>query len=395
MAIAGLLAFAGLSFLILSVVPIYGSQPEPGASAHGFASFIADDPAAVNQVRPQNAASVSGVAAQSSPPSTGPATATATPSPPVVHEPVPQVVREAVPLDALPVNRAQPLSGTGTRPATPSQVKVARPITVAVVSHLADSPLVAQTMAALSRDEGLQVYEADIASLQRPDVLLLLDRSTTGSSVWFCGPAPNESSILASAVLPYTKALGQEPEEAIGDAVDQSLSCPNLHAGRARMAAVDLRLPIDGSPVEQIAGLIAEGVQSYLSGAKSRIRSDSSHKIVWPAYGPITSPYGPSHPLGIDIGQSTGDIVAATDGVISFAGGDPCCSYGLYVIIESPDGITTLYGHLSGIYVKEGQEVRAGQPIGPVGNTGHSTGTHLHFETLVDGVRVNPLSVLP
>ncbi len=162
------------------------------------------------------------------------------------------------------------------------------------------------------------------------------------------------------------------------------------------MAALDLRLPAGEVSPESLVPLITAGVRSYLSEGEDRIRQQrNSNLIVWPAYGPITSHYGPDHPLGIDIGQSTGDVVAATSGEVSFAGGDPCCSYGLYVVIESPHGITTLYGHLSRIYVKEGETVSAGQPLGPVGTTGHSTGVHLHFETLVDGERVNPLSVLP
>jgi murein DD-endopeptidase MepM/ murein hydrolase activator NlpD len=251
-------------------------------------------------------------------------------------------------------------------------------------------------MAALGSNRGLQVYEADLASLDRPDVLLILDDSSVGASVWYCGPAPNESSVLASALLPYAAGLGQEPDDSIGSAVDDSLSCSTLHAGRARMAAVNLRLPIGDVPPEQLAQLLTQGVTGYLDQAEARIRQRrGSNEVAWPAHGPLTSHYGPDHTLGIDIGQSDGDIVAATDGVVTFAGGDACCSYGLYVIIESDGGVTTLYGHLDKIYVHEGDNVRAGQPLGPVGNTGHSTGVHLHFETLVDGERVNPLSLLP
>jgi murein DD-endopeptidase MepM/ murein hydrolase activator NlpD len=201
--------------------------------------------------------------------------------------------------------------------------------------------------------------------------------------------------VLGASLLPFTDGLGPEPDDVIGAAVDDNLTCSTLHAGRARMAAVYLRLPSVVSP-EELARIVTSGIESYLDASSSRIRRNrSSIEVTWPAFGPITSHYGPDHALGIDIGQSTGDIVAATDGAVAFAGGDPCCSYGLYVIIESPSGITTLYGHLSAIYVKEGDHVKAGQPLGPVGSTGHSTGLHLHFETLVDGVRVNPLSVLP
>jgi murein DD-endopeptidase MepM/ murein hydrolase activator NlpD len=111
--------------------------------------------------------------------------------------------------------------------------------------------------------------------------------------------------------------------------------------------------------------------------------------------GPITSYFGPDHPLGIDVGQSEGALVAATDGVVLFAGGDPCCSYGLYAVVGSPEGIITLYAHLESISVTQGQRVRQGQPLGVVGCTGHCFGTHLHFEVIEDGMRRDPLSYLP
>jgi murein DD-endopeptidase MepM/ murein hydrolase activator NlpD len=120
--------------------------------------------------------------------------------------------------------------------------------------------------------------------------------------------------------------------------------------------------------------------------------------LIWPLYGPISSPYGAGHPLGIDIdgfhlvGSS---IAAATSGTVVFAGGNACCSYGLYVVIVSPDGIETMYAHLSSIYVSAGETVAQGQSIGVIGDTGYSTGVHLHFEVIDNGVRVNPLSYLP
>jgi murein DD-endopeptidase MepM/ murein hydrolase activator NlpD len=141
---------------------------------------------------------------------------------------------------------------------------------------------------------------------------------------------------------------------------------------------------------------VANAVDQFFQGHRiTLLREDQRQRLVWPALGPVTSFFGPDHPLGIDIGQSEGPIVAATDGVVLFAGGDPCCSYGLYVVVESPDGITTVYGHLDSIAVAVGQRVRQGQPLGIVGCTGHCYGTHLHFEVIEGGARHNPLSYLP
>lgn len=120
--------------------------------------------------------------------------------------------------------------------------------------------------------------------------------------------------------------------------------------------------------------------------------------LIWPVYGPISSYMDASHPLGIDIDlyNSPGAAIgAATSGTVTFSGGDPCCSYGLYVVLVSPDGIETLYGHLSALYVSAGQVVSQGESLGLAGCTGYCTGTHLHFEVIDNGVRVNPLSYLP
>ncbi|RIK52703.1 MAG: hypothetical protein DCC57_09525 [Chloroflexi bacterium] len=120
-------------------------------------------------------------------------------------------------------------------------------------------------------------------------------------------------------------------------------------------------------------------------------------RFIWPvASRLITSTFGPGQ-LGIDIDQFQGGqpVVAAAAGRISFAGGDPCCSYGLYVMIDHGDGTATLYAHLQAIDVQTGQLVTQGQLLGKSGSTGRSTGPHLHFEIRVGGVPVNPLFYLP
>jgi murein DD-endopeptidase MepM/ murein hydrolase activator NlpD len=124
----------------------------------------------------------------------------------------------------------------------------------------------------------------------------------------------------------------------------------------------------------------------------------SGKGLIWPVVGPVSSYYGPSHPLGIDIdgyNLAGAPIGAATDGTVVFAGGNACCSYGLYVVVMSPDGIETLYAHLSSIAVVQGQTVAQGEQLGVIGSTGYSTGRHLHFEVIDNGVRQNPLDYLP
>jgi murein DD-endopeptidase MepM/ murein hydrolase activator NlpD len=125
----------------------------------------------------------------------------------------------------------------------------------------------------------------------------------------------------------------------------------------------------------------------------------SSSGWAWPAIGPITSYFGPGHPLGIDIGQGPvggQPIKAAKAGTVTFAGGDPCCSYGYYVDIDHGGGWSSRYGHCrSWPIVSVGQHVDQGQTICYAGATGYATGPHLHFEIHLNGQVLNPLNFLP
>lgn len=125
--------------------------------------------------------------------------------------------------------------------------------------------------------------------------------------------------------------------------------------------------------------------------------------FIWPTAGPITSYYGMRlHPIlgiyrmhyGIDIGASYGQSIYAVDsGVVIFAnwmGG-----YGLTLIIDHGNGLSTLYAHTSDILVNVGDAVSQGQVVARVGSTGYSTGPHLHFEVRVNGEPQNPLNYLP
>lgn len=121
-------------------------------------------------------------------------------------------------------------------------------------------------------------------------------------------------------------------------------------------------------------------------------------RYVWPVAGrSITTYFGGGH-AGIDIDQypSGGNpVVAIAAGRVTFAGGNPCCSYGINVRIDHGNGLTTISAHMMSADVREGDEVRQGQPIGKSGNTGNSTGAHLHLEVRQNGVLIDPLSLLP
>ncbi len=129
----------------------------------------------------------------------------------------------------------------------------------------------------------------------------------------------------------------------------------------------------------------------------------ASAGLIWPVVGPITQPFGVPElgvgtpHTGIDIAQAAGSPVrTAQAGRVVFAGGDPCCGLGYWVEINHGNGYSTRYGHLMRPpTVPAGSFVSQGQVIGFSGNTGFSTGPHLHFETRQGGVPVDPLRLLP
>lgn len=93
---------------------------------------------------------------------------------------------------------------------------------------------------------------------------------------------------------------------------------------------------------------------------------------------------------GVDLSLQIGDTVrAAISGTVKHISYD-ADGYGQYVVMLHPDGMETVYGHLSYALVSQGQFVYAGQPVAIGGNTGNSTGPHLHFEARVGGVAVDP-----
>jgi hypothetical protein len=121
----------------------------------------------------------------------------------------------------------------------------------------------------------------------------------------------------------------------------------------------------------------------------------SQYAFIWPNDYYLVQGLWAGHPLGIDVGSPPGDPVRAVrNGRVIFAGGDPCCSYGRFVIIEHDDGWSSLYAHLEEIDVASGDDVKQGQVFALSGGSGHVTGPHLHFELRHNGGIVDPLAYL-
>lgn len=143
---------------------------------------------------------------------------------------------------------------------------------------------------------------------------------------------------------------------------------------------------------DRIAELIETGVATSAAAA-----APSTAGYGWPMCSRINSPYGYRWGRlhkGLDLDGNIGDpIGAAKRGTVVHAGAQG--AYGNLVLIDHGDGVVTAYGHQSQVLVTAGQSVERGELIGLVGNTGRSTGPHLHFETRVNGNAVNPVQYLP
>ena len=118
--------------------------------------------------------------------------------------------------------------------------------------------------------------------------------------------------------------------------------------------------------------------------------------LIWPVNGPVVSPFGMRwgrlH-AGVDIAVPSGTPVhAAKSGRVLIAGW--VSGYGNYTCIGHGGGLSTCYGHQTSIGVSVGQSVSQGQVIGYSGCTGHCFGPHVHFETRINGVPVNPMGYL-
>ncbi len=134
----------------------------------------------------------------------------------------------------------------------------------------------------------------------------------------------------------------------------------------------------------------------------SQSQNSGSPQFIWPCPSShnVTSPFGDrnsptagasSNHKGIDIGASSGSpILAAASGTVTVSTYSK--SAGNYVTIDHGNGFHTVYMHASARYVKVGQKVSAGQQIAAVGSTGYSTGPHLHFGVMKNGVYVNPMN---
>lgn len=237
-------------------------------------------------------------------------------------------------------------------------------------------------------DTRLALVDAALERVMGEDAKLReLSREDEGAQAFGIGPLKDlETAAAERDGEPIALAGPQEIKPPDATDLDAVLDDMEIRARR-----------LEASAVREEKNL--QEVRGYLDDRTALLRSQPS---AWPVRGWLTSRFGwregPSgggmdHHSGIDISAPRGTtVVAPGGGFVVFAGYHP--GYGNLVVLDHGYGITTRHGHLSVIDVAAGTRIQRGELLGRVGNTGRSTGPHLHFEVLRDGVPVNPLKYL-
>lgn len=188
----------------------------------------------------------------------------------------------------------------------------------------------------------------------------------------------SEADILSASSGEYTvesfEVTGDETGEtvAVGEIVSDGSGGEDIQAKEAAKGTSFAPYYVSVSPVVPVQN--------------ARITSEFGYRT-----NPVSGKYG--FHTGIDLAADEGTPVAASFyGKIIETGSSDV--WGNYILMEHSENFQTYYCHLSEIYVSEGAVIRQGETVGLVGSTGWSTGSHLHFEVRINGVRVNPASLL-
>lgn len=248
--------------------------------------------------------------------------------------------------------------------------------------------------------------------LKAKDLVIFFHKIKLGENFWTVAKKYN---------INIDTVIGTNPElDDLKARLNQELILPSkpgvFHQVLDKEETIDLiseLYKLDKDKIKKINGLKNDKINIldilFIPGAKPVYMSENLRQLYAkrsmfrsPLSGTYTSLFGTRiHPVtgekhghkAVDIRAKIGTWVgAAADGVVVFAGWEE--NLGYTVKIKHKDGYTTIYGHLSKIYVKPYQRVFAGKLIAKTGNSGRTTGPHLHFAIYKDGVALNPLNFL-
>jgi murein DD-endopeptidase MepM/ murein hydrolase activator NlpD len=200
-----------------------------------------------------------------------------------------------------------------------------------------------------------------------------------------------QAQSLSSLAGEVSSLYGLKPDPVFQDDDPASASIQQFYA--LRMTAMN--------------GAASVGINSMSNGELQEASTRDWMRLaaaptLWPVQGRITGSFGEridpfsgegAFHRGIDISSEIGThVIAPADGVVEYA--DLMNGYGRTVMVDHGNGISTLYGHLSGFAISPGQLVHRGDTLGYVGQSGRSTGPHLHYEVRVFNTPVNPYKYL-
>jgi murein DD-endopeptidase MepM/ murein hydrolase activator NlpD len=194
------------------------------------------------------------------------------------------------------------------------------------------------------------------------------------------------------------EATGWSPTAATSVAAPQVLAVPrtdlSVYVEQLGQAAQrEAERIAQAAEAERLAREEAERLAREEAERLAREEAARRPAAAFPAAGTFTSGFGPrwgTNHNGIDIANAIGTpILAVTDGTVIESG--PASGFGLWVRVQQDDGTIGVYGHVDRLLVSAGQPVRAGDQIATMGNRGHSTGPHLHFEVWQpNGAKIDP-----
>jgi murein DD-endopeptidase MepM/ murein hydrolase activator NlpD len=214
------------------------------------------------------------------------------------------------------------------------------------------------------------------------------------------GTAVQQESIPYSVVTKTDSevAAGRSVVQQAGQTGSKDVTYSFVEKNGKIIAKEVLEEVVISAPVDQI---VAKGPAPVVIASSSSVSGASRGggnvpSLSWPISGNVTSNYGyrgGSLHSGMDIDGYTGQpFYAAAAGTVVGAGW--MSSYGYCILLDHGDGVITRYAHASQLYVGVGDVVSKGQNIGLVGSTGNSTGSHMHFEVIINGSTVNPRNYL-
>ncbi|MEE9613388.1 MAG: M23 family metallopeptidase [Thermodesulfobacteriota bacterium] len=192
-----------------------------------------------------------------------------------------------------------------------------------------------------------------------------------------------------------------QPEDltGIGGGLPEGEALPTLDGKRNAMTD---RMHAELSQLEAVADMQEASfteLQVHLMKQSALLASTPS---IWPARGWLTSSYGkridpftgrPQRHKGLDVANRVGtEVIAPADGIVTKV--TKTAALGKLIEVSHGYGVKTRYAHLSKSYVKVGKKIKRGEKIAAIGNTGRSTGPHLHYEVHIKGIAVNPYNYI-